>query len=118
LAVLCYAVKQLISKVSDAGFDSLVRHVTTLDCFKCGSALEPVLRDNAGNQPYAGTTFISYGHYGSTVWDPPISEGNRRFLEINICDRCLVAGKDAVLHVDKIPQAPIYNHQPWNPEAE
>jgi hypothetical protein len=90
--------------------------VTTLNCFKCGVTLEPAFREDTGNQPYAGTTFISYGHYGSTVWDPPGT--GHRFLEINICDRCLVAGKDAVLHVDVTPQAPIYNYQPWDPEAE
>jgi len=40
------------------------------------------------NQPYAGTTFISYGHYGSTVFDPM---NGTTFLELNICDECLTA---------------------------
>ncbi len=86
-----------------------------LNCFKCDKQLEPVF-NNVENQPYAGTVFISYGQYGSTVWDPqnPMS---RRWLEINICDDCLVENKVQVLHGQFIP-AGDNDYQPWNPETD
>lgn len=38
------------------------------------------------NQPSGGTAFHSSGHYGSTAFDP--MDGT--YLEINICDPCLI----------------------------
>ena len=38
------------------------------------------------NEPYAATAFVTHGHYGSTAFDP--MDGT--FLEINVCDPCLV----------------------------
>jgi len=57
-----------------------------LPCIACGRELENVTADSAVNQPYTGTAFISHGHYGSTAFDPM----NGHFLEINVCDACLV----------------------------
>lgn len=55
-----------------------------LPCIVCGKALENV--DNfEGNQPYAGTEFHSYGHYGSTIFDPM----DGQVLMLNVCDDCL-----------------------------
>jgi hypothetical protein len=69
--------------------------MTILNCFKCDKELEPVFSDNkfSDNQPYGGTTFLSYGQYGSTVFDP----GDGTYLVINICDECLPANKEQVL---------------------
>lgn len=72
----------------------------TLPCIKCGRQLESAFGDNppedAYNQPYAGTTFTSGGHYGSTLYDPSTNMGSlghtHEFIEINVCDPCL---KDA-----------------------
>lgn len=53
--------------------------------------------DPKGNQPDNGLEFISYGHYGSTVFDP--MDGT--FLAINICDSCLKSaarGRGLILH--------------------
>lgn len=55
-----------------------------LKCIVCGKTLCNVDSD-VENQPYDGTAFTSYGHYGSTVFDP--MDGT--FLEINICDEDL-----------------------------
>ena len=55
-----------------------------LSCITCGKKLRNV-DANADNQPSDGTAFQSYGHYGSTVFDP--MDGT--YLEINICDPCL-----------------------------
>jgi len=60
-----------------------------LPCFKCGNALENAVI-NEPNQPYAGTEFRTYGHYGSTFFDPfDDSE-----LVLNVCDECLSAFSD------------------------
>lgn len=56
----------------------------TLPCFCCNKKLTPALSEEE-NQPYNGTKFFSYGHYGSTYFDP--MDGS--CLEINICDQCL-----------------------------
>lgn len=54
-----------------------------LPCFICDKVL-PNISDTVINQPSGGTAFITYGHYGSTVFDPM----NNTFLEITICDDC------------------------------
>lgn len=64
--------------------------MTTLNCIVCNCILDDAAGGMAENQPYEGTSFTSYGHYGSTVFDP--MDGS--FIEINVCDRCLTkAGK-------------------------
>lgn len=60
-----------------------------LSCFKCLSLLKNAWRD-AANQPSEGTCFITYGHYGSTAFDP--MDGT--YIEINICDPCLREGSE------------------------
>lgn len=94
-----------------------MKNTMILNCFRCDKELEPALKDNKfkENQPYAGTTFISHGHYGSTVFDP--SWDSRTFLEINLCDECLVKNKKQILHglrIDKVD----YEYGYWNPQAE
>lgn len=56
-----------------------------LPCIVCGTPLNNVLED--GLQPMDGLAFETLGHYGSTVFDPM----NGSWLEIAICDNCLVA---------------------------
>ena len=56
-----------------------------LPCIRCGKELKNVFED-AENQPSDGTAFITYGHYGSTVFDPMDSSS---CLELNVCDECL-----------------------------
>lgn len=60
----------------------------TLSCIRCDKQLDPALTEDY-NQPYAGTTFTTKGHYGSTFFDP--MDGSS--LEINICDACLEAAE-------------------------
>lgn len=65
------------------------------------------------NQPHAGTTFIARGQYGSTVFDPESLSG-REFLEINICDACMLEGsaQGTVLH--GVTPVPLRNdYVPW-----
>ena len=60
-----------------------------MNCFKCEEEL-PTFMDN---HPGDAITFTSYGQYGSTVFDPM----DHSFLEVHICDKCLVSGGDAGL---------------------
>jgi hypothetical protein len=55
-----------------------------LPCVVCGVVKHNVDQD-AINQPYEATAFITHGHYGSTAFDP--MDGS--YLEINICDECI-----------------------------
>lgn len=55
-----------------------------LPCIACGKRLENALFD-VDNQPYGGTAFVSFGHYGSTFFDPMDGQN----IEINVCDLCL-----------------------------
>jgi hypothetical protein len=71
--------------------------IATVPCVACGKALKCAIPgDRRENQPYAGTAFVTRGHYGSTVFDPMDDSA----LEINVCDDCLLrAGlADRVLH--------------------
>lgn len=64
--------------------------ITTLPCIVCGRKLEN-WGHGAENQPLDGLVLWSLGSYGSTVFDPL----NSRYLEINICDNCLVKAAHA-----------------------
>ena len=64
-----------------------------MPCFRCDSPTEAAMPGTV-NQPYAATAFMTQGHYGSTVFDP--MDGT--WLEINICDDCLKAHSEKVLH--------------------
>ncbi|MFA7407867.1 MAG: hypothetical protein WCY93_08655 [Anaerolineaceae bacterium] len=54
-------------------------------CIVCGKELKN-LQDNEIVQPYDGVAFHTYGHYGSTVFDPCGGPG----IEIVVCDQCLM----------------------------
>lgn len=60
-----------------------------LPCFVCNKVL-PNAFIESDNQPYGGTEFRTYGHYGSTFWDSFDGEE----LVLNICDECLTERKD------------------------
>jgi len=65
----------------------------TLPCIACGRELRNVADDSGTNQPYNGTAFTTHGHYGSTAFDPM----NGHYLEINVCDACLVLQHERVM---------------------
>lgn len=58
-----------------------------MNCFKC----EKDLQSLDTYQPDRAVTFAAEGQYGSTVFDP--MDGS--FLEIDICDDCLVLAGDS-----------------------
>jgi hypothetical protein len=114
-----------------------VGEVTELDelhCFKCNAKLEPAIPGEPGqlmddgyvpktNQPYRGTTFHTFGHYGSTVFDP--NDGT--ILELNICDSCLRKYYRRVLRGRPLGyrRRPLgyrlggtYEYEKWDPDKE
>lgn len=62
--------------------------ISNIECFVCGEPLTNVLQ-GTGNQPLDGLEFFTYGHYGSTVFDP--MDGTA--LAIDVCDSCLMNGQ-------------------------
>lgn len=99
-----------------------------LNCIVCGEHVENE-GDEGQNHPHAATAFMTHGHYGSTAFDP--MDGT--FLEINVCDPCLVrrAGEGFVVkgqdhrradgEMKKIPydeQPALKTWTPWNPNRK
>lgn len=89
--------------------------IQPLPCIVCGFQPRRAFGDHGDDQthrvPYAATMFnAGTGHYGSTVWD---EMSPYRSLSINVCDECLVAGKERVAVVDSIPQPSKVTYEPW-----
>jgi hypothetical protein len=61
-----------------------------LPCIICNKQLFNVFED-AVNQPADAIGCISYGNYGSIVFDPL---GTGEYLEFNMCDECVTIGID------------------------
>lgn len=57
-------------------------------CIKCNKKLTNITGDlENALQPNDGLAFITYGHYGSTVFDPM----NGDSMQIAVCDGCIKA---------------------------
>lgn len=84
-----------------------------LPCMVCGTVLESALPAtiDTDNQPSDGTVFTSRGQYGSTVWDPM---NDSDFIEITICDACLIKHKDRVLEGHSIRRTNT-TYEAWDP---
>lgn len=81
-------------------------------CIICERELRNVMED-CDNQPYNGTTFQSQGHYGSTIFDPM----DGLYLELNICDPCLVEKRALILEGKKTTTV-TWKLTPWQPTEE
>ena len=72
-------------------------------CFKCNVTLESSIssdEDQELDEPTLNSiAFISHGNYGSTIFDP--MDGS--YLEIYVCDQCLVNFKNKVYHITRNP---------------
>lgn len=59
------------------------------NCIVCNKELENWVEvypeDDQRVHPIDGTVFRTYGHYGSTVFDPM----DASYLEVVVCDECL-----------------------------
>lgn len=102
--------------------------VPALPCIACGKPLASVNPDGE-NHCYDGLAFRSYGQYGSTSFDPM----NGEYLEINLCDECLLHaakaqqvlwGRDRALAtvdgsvVGTVELKRPFALVPWQPELE
>ena len=94
---------------------------TGLSCIRCGKTFTPSGPDGDDTPPNDGLLFISYGNYGSTVYDP---QGNgQEYLLVVLCDECAVgqAREQNVMHICKpvpvAPPPPRYRG-PWIPDQE
>lgn len=61
-----------------------------MECIVCDEPLGRI----AELHPSGGLHFFTYGHYGSTVFDP--LDGST--LNIFVCDNCLTRKKDKTKH--------------------
>lgn len=86
----------------------VTRH--TLPCFVCGENLQSAA-PGVVNQPLDGLAFTTHGHYGSGVYDP--MDGS--WLELNICDVCVLAGKERVLRGQSVQprRTPAVMYTAW-----
>lgn len=92
-----------------------------LPCVVCGRGLKHALPNGPEdtNQPNEGVVFIAQGNYGSTVFDP---FGENIFLEVNICDDCLIdrSHRGKVILLGMVKDRPVHaDYTPWKaPELE
>lgn len=79
-----------------------------MNCFRCDKVLKNLIKEKE-NHPVDGVAFITYGHYGSKIFDP--MDGT--YLEINICDDCLEQErlKNKVLKIDINKKVKLWNHK-------
>ena len=66
-----------------------------LPCIVCE---KPLINVDMGddNQPYVGTEFVTYGHYGSTIHVELVPDKKPRMaLVVNICDTCILRAIEA-----------------------
>jgi len=93
-------------------------------CLICEKKLEDAIgRPNStddeelyGFQPHGATAFYTWGHYGSTVFDPNMAIGSDYSLEIFVCDACLVERKERILHRSSQSFKHVV-YKPWDPEG-
>jgi hypothetical protein len=94
---------------------------TDLSCIRCGKKFSTDSPPDWGEEgpPNDGLLFLSYGNYGSTVFD---AQDSNEYLIVVLCDECAVfqAGAQNVMHVRKSrhvpPPKPRYRG-PWIPEG-
>lgn len=79
-------------------------------CIKCTRELEPVIKDEPDSlQPYGGTRFDTFGHYGSTSFDPM---NDLQRIVLFVCDPCLIA----LAYDEKIYHMESDNVSHWSPD--
>lgn len=85
-------------------------------CFICGKELE-ISGYNENDDPtiiqslHDGLWFRSSGNYGSTIFDPM----DEQYLEIPICDQCVLNKKYEATHIHSIRRKSIAKAKPFNP---
>lgn len=70
----------------------------TIPCIVCKTPLDNLEYESHNGSkvevhPMQGLHFTSYGHYGSTIFDPM---GTGEKLDVAICDKCVMGNLDIV----------------------
>lgn len=73
-----------------------IRH-ETCHCIVCTKVMQNIATDD-GFQPSGGLCFMTYGHYGSHIFDP--MDGST-FLEVVICDDCVKHARETGDVIDR-----------------
>lgn len=79
-------------------------------CIVCGKALQAAI---GSPQPSGGVRFTSRGNYGSAVFDAP--EAGGEFIEINVCDDCLLDKVTSVGYGRVVTTTEIVDAGRWRP---
>lgn len=77
------------------------------NCFCCDKIIEvePDTSPTCWNPAYNALWFRAYGNFGSTIFDPlPPYNKSSEFLQIVICDACIIKKADLVSHIHNIRQ--------------
>jgi hypothetical protein len=86
-----------------------------LPCIRCGRETKAAIEgdDAAENPPDEALLFVTYGNYGSAVYDPV---DDSQYLMVVICDSCVLdaAGKGIVLHCRQWKR-PKTERETWDP---
>jgi len=75
-----------------------MKNENTIDCIVCGTTLDNLdyeMQDGKRVEvhPMSGLHLRTYGNYGSTIFDPM---GTGEYLDIAICDLCVMKNLDKV----------------------
>jgi hypothetical protein len=75
-----------------------VKTYNKIPCLACGKELDNLQYEMKDGKPVEvhpmdGLHFRTYGHYGSTIFDPM---GTGEYLDIAICDLCIMKNLDSV----------------------
>mgnify|MGYP005848335273 CR=1 FL=1 len=74
-----------------------IETVSSIDCIVCSKTLENWKYTHNEKvtevHPMGGLHFLTYGHYGSTIFDPM---GVAEQLDVAICDECIMKNLDKV----------------------
>jgi hypothetical protein len=89
-------------------------HMSELPCLACGKPSRPAMPGGGRHSPPSDALlFLTYGNYGSTVFDPVTGE---EYLLAVICDACVTAAGRAghVLRCRKL--LPETADELWRPQ--
>lgn len=59
----------------------------TIPCIVCKTNLTTIQYETEEVHPLRGLHFVTYGHYGSTIFDPVVTSTQ---LDVVICDNCII----------------------------
>jgi hypothetical protein len=76
----------------------MTKTFTTICCISCSKVLDNLNYEGQDGKaievhPMNGLHFRTYGHYGSTIFDPM---GTGETLDVAICDDCIMENLDKV----------------------